>query len=120
MAYTVYSPMDEDGAQASGLSLTEAFARMMALARYDYAFGRIQGDLVLSLTPADGDLPIEPPPGCRSKLQDSERARAEIMRRFLKSGIGGYRMVTDEDWQREENMRAAQSGVRPARRLDAE
>ncbi|OJW31174.1 MAG: hypothetical protein BGO51_03535 [Rhodospirillales bacterium 69-11] len=95
---------------------------MMALARCDYAFGRFNGDMVLTLTPADAPdaFPAEPPPECRSKQLDNEKARQEIMRRFLKHGMGGYRIVTDEDWQREERKRSEQSGLRPARRLDVE
>ncbi len=37
MGYTVFSPTDYDGAHGSGLTLTEAFARMMALAHCNYA-----------------------------------------------------------------------------------
>lgn len=122
MGFTVFSPADEDGAQASGLTLTEAFARMMALSKCDYSFGRFNGDYVLTLTPADApeSFPTEPPPACRSKQLDPDKARMEIMRRFLKHGMGGYRIVTDEDFQREEQRRSEQNGLRPARRLDAE
>jgi hypothetical protein len=122
MGYTVFSPMDEDGAQASGLSLSEAFARMMALAHCDYSFARSNGDVCLMLTPADApeNFPVEPPPGCRSKLLDNEMARAEIMRRFLKNGYSSYRIVTDEDWQLEERRRSEQNGYRPARHVDWE
>lgn len=122
MGFTVISPADEDGAQASGLSLSEAFTRMMALARCDYAFGRFQGDMVLTLTPADAPdaFPQEPPPECKSKQLDNERARAEIMRRFLKNGFVGYRMMTDEDWQREEKRMSEQNGNKPARHVDWE
>jgi len=122
MGFTVYSPTDEDGAQASGLTLTEAFARMMALARVDYAFGKFNGEMLLTLTPADApdSFPTEPPPACRSKQLDPEKARFEIMRRFLKHGFGGYRIMTDEDFQREEKRRSEQNGIRPARRLDTE
>jgi hypothetical protein len=122
MAYTVFSLTDEDGVQASGLSLSEAFARMMALARCNYAFGRFNGDMVLTLTPADAPdaFPQEPPPECKPKQLDSETARAEIMRRFLKHGFGGFRMMTDEDWQREEQRRREQNGYRPACHVDWE
>jgi hypothetical protein len=122
MAYTVYSPMDEEGAQASGLNLSEAFARVMALARCDYAFGRFQGDMHLTLTPSDAadDVAMETPPACRSKLMDDAMARAEIMRRFIKQGMGGYRIVTDEEFAREERTLAAKSGLQPARRVEFE
>ena len=120
MGYTV---IDDEGAQGSGLTLPEAFARMMAFARCEYGFGRFNGDMVLTITQTD-DTPegheTEPPPALRSKLLDNDKARAEIMRRFLKHGINGYRIMTDEDWQREERGRCGQEGLRPARRVDIE
>jgi len=120
MGYTV---IDDEGAQGSGLALSEAFARMMAFARCDYGFGRVNGDMCLSITQTD-DAPegyeTEPPPALRSKLLDNDKARAEIMRRFINGGIGGYRIMTDEDWQREEHKRSEQEGFRPARRVDVE
>jgi len=123
MSYTVVSVADEEGAQGSGLTLTEAFTRMMAFARCDYAFGRSHGDMHLSLTQS-ADAPegydTEPPPALRSKQLDDVKARAEIMRRFVNHGVNGYRIMTDQDWQREERRRCEQDGYRPARRLDAE
>jgi hypothetical protein len=120
MGYTV---VDDEGAQGSGLTLSEAFARMMAFARCDYGFGRFNGDMVLTITQTD-DAPdgceTEQPPALRSKLLDNDKARAEIMRRFLKHGINGYRIMTDEDWQREERKRCEQEGFRPARRVDVD
>lgn len=44
MGYTVFSIADDEGAQGSGLMLSEAFARLMAFARCDYSFGRTNGD----------------------------------------------------------------------------
>lgn len=123
MNYTVVSTADDEGVQGSGLTLAEAFARMMAFARCDYAFGRSNGDMHLSLAQSD-DAPegydTEPPPALRSKLLDDTKARTEIMRRFVNHGVNGYRIVTDEDWQREERKRCEAEGVRPARRIDAE
>jgi hypothetical protein len=123
MGYTVVSMVDDEGAQGSGLTLAEAFTRMMAFAHCNYAFGRSQGDMHLSLTQQD-DVPqgydTEPPPALRSKLLDDVRARTEIMRRFVNRGVNGYRIMTDQDWQREERKRCEQEGYRPARRLDAE
>ena len=122
MGYTVVSAADDEGAQGSGLTLAEAFTRMMAFARCDYAFGRSNGDMHLSLAQSD-DAPegydTEPPPVLRSKLLDDVRARAEIMRRFVNHGVNGYRIMTDEDWLREELKRCEQQGHQPARRVDA-
>src|ERR1700683_299814 len=53
MGYTVVSAADDEGAQGSGLTLAEAFTRMMAFARCDYAFGRSNGDMHLSLAQSD-------------------------------------------------------------------
>jgi hypothetical protein len=119
MGYTVYSLADEDRHQGSGMSLAEAFAKMMALAHCNYAFGRIDGDLHLTVTPLD-DVPEEylhdPAirarmfPEYRSKYLDDEIARNDLMRRFLKHGLGGYHIVSDEEYAREEaKWRAAQS-----------
>lgn len=120
MGYTV---IDDEGAQGSGLTLSEAFARMMAFARCDYGFGRFNGDMVLTITQTD-DAPegyeTEPPPALRSKLLDNDKARAEIMRRFVNRDLNGYRIVTDEDWRREEQGRCEREGSRPTRRLDGE
>ena len=123
MGYTVFSITGDDGEHGSGLTLSEAFARLMAFARCDYAFGRFNGDMHLSLTQTDdvsGGYETEPPPALRSKLLDDHGARAEIMRRFVNRDLNGYRIVTDEDWQREERRRCKREGWRPARRIDAE
>ncbi|MGD0143415.1 MAG: hypothetical protein ABSC92_09665 [Rhizomicrobium sp.] len=123
MGYTVFSVTDDDGAQGWGLTLSEAFARLMAFARCDYAFGRFNGDMHLSLTQtddvSDGDN-AEPPPALRSKLLDNDKARAEIMRRFVNRDLSGYRIVTDDEWKLEEQRRCEREGSRPARRIDVE
>ena len=79
--------------------------------------------MVLTITQTD-DAPegceTEPPPALRSKLLDSDRARAEIMRRFVGRDLKGYRMVTDDEWQREERRRCEREGSRPTRRIDVE
>ncbi len=46
----------------------------------------------------------------RSKFQDDEIARNVLMRRILKHGLGGYHVVSDEEYAREEaKWRAAQA-----------
>jgi|ERR1700679_1051145 len=114
MGYTVFSLGDDDGHLGTGLSLTEAFARMMAFARCDYTFGREQGDMRLQLKPLE-DEPEEyfanPAtrerfvPEHRSKLPDDNEAREELMLRLLKRGVRGIRIVTDEQYEREETRR---------------
>lgn len=123
MGYTVVSMTDEDGAQGSGLTLPEAFARMMAFARCDYMFGRREGDMYLSIVRSDDAADaseMDPPPALRSKLLDDAKARAEIMRRFVRHAVSGYCIMTDEDWHREERMRCDREGSRPVRRIDNE
>jgi hypothetical protein len=123
MGFTVVSMVGDEGALGSGMTLAEAFTRMMVFARCEYAFGRFNGDMRLSLTQADDasdGYETEPPPALRSKLLDDQRARAEIMRRFVNRDLNGYRILTDEDWQREERRRCEQEGYRPVRRIDAE
>lgn len=123
MGYTVFSTIDDDGEHGSGLSLSEAFARLMAFARCDYAFGRFNGDMYLSLTQADDasdGFEAEPPPALRSKQLDNDKARMEIMRRFINRDLNGYRIVTDDDWQREERKRCERQGSRPVRRIDVD
>jgi hypothetical protein len=123
MGFTVVAMASEDGALGSGLTLAEAFTRMMAFAHCDYAFGRFSGDMHLTLSRADDasdGYETEAPPALRSKLLDDHRARAEIMRRFVNRDLNGYRIMTDEDWQREERRRCEQEDFRPPRRIEAE
>jgi hypothetical protein len=119
MGYTVFSLQGEDRHQGSGMTLAEAFARMMALAHCNYAFGRFEGDMRLTVTALD-DVPEEylndPAirarmfPEHRSKFLDDEIARNDLMRRFLKLGLGGYHITSDEEYAREEaKWRAAQA-----------
>jgi hypothetical protein len=123
MGYTVVSVVGDEGALGSGMTLAEAFTRMMVFARCEYSFGRFSGDMHLSLTQADDTsdgYESEPPPALRSKLMDDAMARAEIMRRFVNHGVNGYRIMRDEDWQREEQRRCEHEGLRPVRRIEAE
>jgi len=123
MGFTVVSMASEDGALGCGLTLTEAFTRIMAFAHCDYAFGRFNGDMTLTLTQADDasdGYEGGAPPALRSKLLDDQRARTEIMRRFVNRDLNGYRIMSDEDWQREERRRCEQKGLRPVRHIEAE
>jgi len=77
------------------------------------------GTMRLTVTPMD-DIPEEhlhdPAirvrmfPEYRSKYLDDEIARNDLMRRFLKHGLGGYFITSDEEFAREEaKWRAAQA-----------
>ncbi len=128
MTYTVFTLAEEEGEHGSGLTLTEAFARMMALAGCDYAFGRAEGVMCLTITHHE-DVPEEylaDPvlrehffPTYRSKLVDDDMARAELMRRFMKRGMKGYLIVTDEEYRQQEAARSVyiQAGLRSHHRI---
>ena len=101
--YAVFSLADDEGHYGSGLTLTEAFTRMMAFAECDFLFHRVDGVMHLTLHHRE-ELPEEyrrdPAlqahyfPEHRSTLADA-MARAEIMRKFLNTGFKGYHIVTD-------------------------
>lgn len=118
--YTVFSLADEYGSRGSGLTLAEAFVRVMALTDHNYVFRRIDGDMRLSLMPSNDltflmhcddttedcltNLNVRGvhPPEHRSQLTDDAMARAAIMREFLRHEFKGYQTVPDEFWCREE------------------
>jgi hypothetical protein len=104
MGYAVFH-ISEDASQAgTGLTLAEAFARMMGLAHSDYIFHRIDGVMHLTLHHLDGvpDEYRDDPekraryfPEHQSTLVDDAMARAEIMRKVVCAGLKGYLAVPD-------------------------
>jgi hypothetical protein len=82
---------------APGLTLREAFTRLMAIAERDYMFFRT-GAWVMHLTTTH-----KPPgePEFESTLSVDSQARDAIMRQVCEYGLGLFRMVTDEQFQRE-------------------
>jgi len=115
--YALFALADEDGFYGGGLTLTEAFTRMMAFAECDFLFHRIDGVMHLTLHHRE-ELPDEyrhhPElrahyfPEHQSKLVDDAMARAEIMRKFLTTGFKGYHIVT-EAYLREQAAKEAAS-----------
>jgi hypothetical protein len=110
--YKVIGPDVED--MAHGLSLEEAFARMMALAGTECIFSRHKGTLLLHLTRTRPfvDLPFLDPdrPGDRellrsmwplyqSDIPDDADARRELMLQAIKRGRDNY-------FAREESLQA--------------
>ena len=90
-------PLDPElGTVAPGLTLAEAFTRMMAAAERDYMFFRT-GWMMHLATPqkAAGE------PNFESSLSVDAQARADIMRQVCEHGLGLFRMVSDEQYQRE-------------------
>jgi hypothetical protein len=99
------SPLDPSlGAIGRGLTLREAFTRLMALAERDYMFFRT--GWVMHLT-----TPGKPSgePDYESSLSVDAQARTAIMRQVCEHGMGLFRVVPDEQFQNERigNDRAA-------------
>jgi hypothetical protein len=101
--YKVIGPDFED--MAHGLSLEEAFARMMALAGSEYHFARHKGTMRLHLTrncrfmdmpfldpdkPGDRELLRSMWPLYRSDNPDDAGARRELMLQAIKHGRDNY------------------------------
>jgi hypothetical protein len=79
------------GTVAPGLTLLEAFTRVMAVAERDYMFFRT-GWVMHMVSP-------EKPPGepdFESSLSIDSHARAAIMRQVCDHGLGLFRIVPDE------------------------
>ena len=81
----------------SGWSAIQALKVLMLAARYEYAFVREDGEMVLTVTPNDGSLSL---PSLRSKLSDDVAARAEIIQRFIGRESLGMKIVPDHEWRR--------------------
>jgi hypothetical protein len=104
MGYAVFHISDEEHA-GIGLTLAEAFTRIMALSHCDYIFHRIDGvmhldvhhrDPVLEFFGCDEhELRARYYPDYQSRLVDDAMARAEIMRKFVIAGFKGYHVVRD-------------------------
>jgi hypothetical protein len=105
MRYTVFELNDDYGREASGLSLEEAFARLMALAECDYSFARDGSEmrlLFLRRNPLP-DMPFPDEklmdflnPDFRSSNTANAEARREIMEQMIEHGLGRYCVVPDE------------------------
>jgi hypothetical protein len=90
-------PLDRGlAAAAPGLTLLEAFTRLMAVAGRDYMFFRT-GWVKHMVSPRKphGEPEFESP------LAVDAQARADIMRQVCEHGLGLFRMVTDEQFYEE-------------------
>lgn len=101
MSYTVISVDDDNGHLGSGLTLTEAFVRLMALAYCDYLFHRVNRVMYIEIEHHDQtrDAYIQQ---YKSHLADDAMARMAIMRDFVRAGFGSFCVVTDELWRQDE------------------
>lgn len=88
-------PLDPKlGTIAPGLTLHEAFTRVMALAGRDYMFFRTGWVMHLaSPQKRAGEPEFE------SSLSIDSHARADIMRQVCDHGLGLFRMVPDEQFR---------------------
>jgi hypothetical protein len=110
VSYAVFH-ISDDSQTGWGLSLVEAFTRVMALAECDYIFHRVDGVMHLELhhrdpvpececQQDDAELRTRYYPDHRSMLVDDAMARADIMRQFLLAGFKGYHVVNQFDGAR--------------------
>jgi len=93
-------PLDpRHGATAPGLTILEAFTRLMAFAERDYMFFRTGAWVMHLVTPQK--LPGEP--DFESSLSVDTQARAAIMRQVCDHGLGLFRMIPDEQFHQEKS-----------------
>jgi hypothetical protein len=82
---------------APGLTLKEAFTRLMALAGRDYMFFRTGAWVMHLVTP---QMPVGEP-HFESSLSVDTQARAAIMREVCEHGLGIYRLEPDKQFHRD-------------------
>ena len=81
---------------APGLTLSEAFVRMMAVSGRAYRFTRTSHVMHLLMT--------DPPPGIpdfQSANGNDWAARMEIVEQVCAHGLGDFRVISDEEYRRE-------------------
>lgn len=88
---TVHDLGPNDRLPARGLTLLEAFTRLMALAERDYAFTRTARVMHLVMLPLRPDDPI-----FESTNTVDSHARHEIRAQVLAHGLGLFRVTQDE------------------------
>lgn len=85
------------GAAAPGLTLLEAFTRLMALTERDYMFFRTGAwTMHLVMLPQSAGEPA-----FESALSVDGQAHAAIMRQVCEHGLGLFRMIPDEEFHQE-------------------
>jgi hypothetical protein len=94
--YTVRSIPSDITTDARGLTLTEAFCRIMALMGRHYAFARTGRVMHLMMTDVGSDEPE-----FLSEFSTDETARNAIMAQVCAHGLGRFRVITDEQYRLE-------------------
>ena len=90
--YTVYLKGFESIGSQSGLSLTNAFRRVVSLSHRSFAFNTEDGKLVLRLA-RDGDTDV-----LRSDSSIEPTARRELMLMAVDGRLSGFAAVEDCDF----------------------
>jgi hypothetical protein len=91
-------PVDpRQGTIGPGLTLQEAFTRLMAIAGRDYMFFRTGAWVMHLVSPEKGPGEAD----FESSLSIDSHARADIMRQVCDHGLSLFRMVPDEQYQQE-------------------
>ena len=94
--YTVRSIPSDITTDARGLTLMEAFTRIMALMNRHYAFARTGRVMHLMMTDVGSDEPE-----FLSEFSTDETARNAIMAQVCAHGFGRFRVITDEQYRLE-------------------
>lgn len=114
MGYTIFSIAGEEGHLGAGLTLPDAFKRVMELAQCEYLFHRVEGVMHfevchLSDVPerwlANPEIRRTYRPEYKSTLADDEMARMEIMRMLTRAGFKGFYASADEFYRDQEHKR---------------
>jgi hypothetical protein len=100
--YTVRTIPADILTDARGLTLQEAFTRIMALMGHEYAFARTCRVMHLMMTGVK-----EGEPEFLSEFTTDETARNAIMAQVCAYGFGRFRVITDEQYRSEILNRAA-------------
>jgi hypothetical protein len=100
--YTVRTIPADILTDARGLTLQEAFARIMALMGREYAFARTCRVMHLMMTGVK-----EGEPEFLSEFTTDETVRNAIMAQACAYGFGRFRVITDEQYRSELLNRAA-------------
>jgi len=100
--YTIRSIPADILTDARGLTLQEAFTRIMALMGREYAFARTCRVMHLMMTGVK-----EGEPEFLSEFTTDETARNAIMAQVCAYGFGRFRVITDEQYRAELLHRAA-------------
>ena len=100
--YTIRAIPPDILTDARGLTLTEAFTRIMALMDRHYAFARTARVMHLMMTGVE-----EGEPEFLSEFTTDETARNAIMAQVCAWGFGRFQVMSDEDYTRQILGRAA-------------